>query len=227
MIFCRQSGKSDWRFLPFRGWQQRNYESDMLPVRQPIFQKGSVSVQISQFFINGDIRGAIAYMRCHAEFRDILPAYVAVFENREYRTYPVPDFLNEILCQYQIYCRDIFYCGLPETEAAGKLLTRLKTLLNLPDAEEPRLAEELRAVFEAAGYHALFGKTQGYYGPYIWRDTVPTVFRVELPEGTADYTVNILDGFVFRGWMDYLTFGRYGTGGWTSPDGTINCIRQA
>jgi len=27
--------------------------------------------------------------------------------------------------------------------------------------------------------------------------------------------------------MDYLTFGRYGTGGWTSPDGTINCIRQA
>ena len=227
MIFCRQSGKSDWRFLPFRGWQQRNYESDMLPVRQPIFQKGRVSVQISQFFINGDIRGAIAYMRCHAEFRDILPAYVAVFENREYRTYPVPDFLNEILCQYQIYCRDIFYCGLPETEAAGKLLTRLKTLLNLPDAEEPRLAEELRAVFEAAGYHALFGKTQGYYGPYIWRDTVPTVYRVELPEGTADYTVNILDGFVFRGWMDYLTFGRYGTGGWTSPDGTINCIRQA
>ncbi len=152
-------------------------------------------MQISQFFINGDIRGAIAYMRCHAEFRDILPAYVAVFENREYRTYPVPDFLNEILCQYQIYCRDIFYCGLPETEAAG--------------------------------YHALFGKTQGYYGPYIWRDTVPTVYRVELPEGTADYTVNILDGFVFRGWMDYLTFGRYGTGGWASPDGTINCIRQA
>ena len=195
MIFCRQSGKSDWRFLPFRGWQQRNYESDMLPVPQPIFQKGRVSVQISQFFINGDIRGAIAYMRCHAEFRDILPAYVAVFENREYRTYPVPDFLNEILCQYQIYCRDIFYCGLPETEAAG--------------------------------YHALFGKTQGYYGPYIWRDTVPTVYRVELPEGTADYTVNILDGFVFRGWMDCLTFGRYGTGGWTSPDGTINCIRQA
>ncbi len=27
--------------------------------------------------------------------------------------------------------------------------------------------------------------------------------------------------------MDYLTFGRYGTGGWTSPDGRINCIEQA
>ena len=82
-------------------------------------------------------------------------------------------------------------------------------------------------MFEAEGYHALFGKTQGYYGPYIWRDTVPTVYRVELPGGTAEYTVNLLKGFVFRGWMDYLTFGRYGTSGWASPDGTINCVAQA
>ena len=82
-------------------------------------------------------------------------------------------------------------------------------------------------MFEQHGYHALFGKTQGYYGPYIWRDTVPTVYRVELPDGTAEYTVNILKGFVFRSWMDYLTFGRFGTGGWASPDGTINCVEQA
>ena len=27
--------------------------------------------------------------------------------------------------------------------------------------------------------------------------------------------------------MDYLTFGRYGTGGWASPDGTIHCVEQA
>lgn len=27
--------------------------------------------------------------------------------------------------------------------------------------------------------------------------------------------------------MDYLTFGRYGTDGWASPDGAINCIAQA
>lgn len=50
---------------------------------------------------------------------------------------------------------------------------------------------------------------------------------MELPDGSAEYTVNLLKGFVFRSWMDYLTFGRYGTGGWASPDGTINCIEQA
>lgn len=184
-------------------------------------------MEISRFFMNGDIKGAIAYMRNHEEFKDILPAYVAIFENCEYRTYEIPDILNDILRLYQIYYRDTFYCGLPEAEAADKLLTGLKVLLDVPDAEEAVLTGKLQSVFEKNGYHALFGKTQGYYGPYIWRDTVPTVYRVELPGGTAEYTVNILKGFVFRSWMDYLTFGRYGTGGWASPDGTINCIEQA
>ena len=184
-------------------------------------------MQISQFFINGDIKGAIAYMRNHEEFKDILPAYVAIFEDCEYRTFEIPDILNDILRLYHIYFRDTFYCRLPEAEAADKLLTGLKVLLDMPDAEEELLTEQLQSVFEAKGYHALFGKTQGYYGPYIWRDTVPTVYRVELPSGTAEYTVNILKGFVFRSWMDYLTFGMYGTRGWASPDGTINCIEQA
>lgn len=184
-------------------------------------------MEIRRFFLNGDIKGAIAYMREHEEYKDILPAYTAIFEDGEYRTFEVPDALNDILRQYQIYYRDVFYCGLPETEAADKLRTRLKALLHLPDAGEELLTERLRSAFEAEDYHALFGKTQGYYGPYIWRDTVPTVYRVELPGGTAEYTVNILKGFVFRSWMDYLTFGRFGTGGWASPDGTINCIAQA
>lgn len=184
-------------------------------------------MQISQFFIRGDIKGAIAYMRDHEEFKDVLPAYVAIFENCEYRTYEVSDNLSDVLRLYQIYFRDVFYCGLPEADAADKLLAGLRALLNMPDADEELPAERLQSMFASDGYHSLFGKTQGYYGPYIWRDTVPVVYRVELPDGTAEYTVNLLKGFVFRGWMDYLTFGRYGTGGWTSPDGTINCIEQA
>lgn len=182
---------------------------------------------ISQFFLKGDIKGAIAYMRSHEEFKDIVPAYAAIFEDCEYRTFEITDMLNNILRLYQIYFRDTFYCGLPEAEAADKLLIQLKALLNVPDAEEEFLTKQLQSLFEAKGYHALFGKTQGYYGPYIWKDTIPTVYRVELPGGTAEYTVNILKGFVFRSWMDYLTFGKYGTGGWASPDGTINCIEQA
>lgn len=184
-------------------------------------------MQIRQFFLNGDMKGAIEYMRNHEEFNDILPAYVAIFENCEYRTFEMPDLLNKILLSYQVYFRDVFYCGVSEEESACKLLSQLKAILDMPDADEDLLAEQLKSVFEQNGYHALFGRTQGYYGPYIWRDTVPTVYSVELPGGTAEYTVNILKGFVFRSWMDYLTFGMYGTRGWASPDGTINCIEQA
>ena len=184
-------------------------------------------MQISQFFVNGDIKGAIEYMRSHEEFKDVFPAYVAIFENCEYRRFEVPDVLNDILRLYQVYYRDVFYCGLPETDAADKLLSGLKALLNMPDADENALAEKLKFVFEVFGFVAIFGKTQGYYGPYVWRETAPTVYSVELPGGTAEYTVNILRGFVFRSWMDYLTFGRFGTNGWASPDGTINCIEQA
>ena len=184
-------------------------------------------MQISQFFLNGDIKGAIAYMRDHEEFKDILPAYIAIFEDCKYRTFEIPDVLNDILRLYQIYFRDVFYCGVSEADAANQLRTQLKRLLNMPDADEALLTEKLQSAFEEKGYHALFGKTQGYYGPYIWRETQPTVYRVDLPDGTAESTVNILKGFIFRSWMDYLTFGRYGTGGWASPDGTINCIEQA
>mgnify|MGYP007002429070 CR=1 FL=1 len=184
-------------------------------------------IQISRFFISGDIKGAIAYMRDHEKFKGILPAYVAIFENCEYRTYEVSDSLNTVLRLYQVYFRDTFYCGLPEADAADKLLSGLRALLNMLDADEGLLTERLQSMFASDGYHALFGKTQGFYGPYIWRETVPTVYRVELPDGTEEYTVNILSGFIFRGWMDYLTFGRYGTGGWTSSDGTINCVGQA
>ena len=69
------------------------------------------AMQIQDFFINGDMKGAIAYMREHQEFGDILPAYIAVFENCQYRTYDVPEFLNQILLQYQVYYRDFFIAG--------------------------------------------------------------------------------------------------------------------
>ena len=68
-------------------------------------------MEIQPFFLNGDMKGAIAYMRAHEEFRDILPAYAAIFENQEYRTYEIPDALNTILRLYQVYFRDVFYAA--------------------------------------------------------------------------------------------------------------------
>ena len=184
-------------------------------------------MDISQFFVRGDIKGAIEFMREHDEYRDILPEYVAIFEEEKYLSYDIPSDLNDILLLYQIYYRDIFYCGIPESKASERLLEGLNDILGTKDADEVILGNNLQELFKNKGYCSQFGKTQGFFGPYVWKETVPTVYKVELPGGTAEYKVNILKGFVFRSWMDYLTFGRFGTGGWASPDGTINCIEKA
>lgn len=184
-------------------------------------------MDISQFFVRGDIKGAIEFMREHDEYRDILPEYVAIFEEEKYLSYDIPSDLNDILLLYQIYYRDIFYCGIPESKASERLLEGLKDILGTKDVDEVILGNNLQELFKDKGYYSQFGKTQGFFGPYVWKETVPTVYKVELPGGTAEYKVNILKGFVFRSWMDYLTFGRFGTGGWASPDGTINCIEKA
>ena len=184
-------------------------------------------MDISQFFVRGDIKGAIEFMREHDEYRDILPEYVAIFEEEKYLSYDIPSDLNDILLLYQIYYRDIFYCGIPESKASERLIAGLNDILGTKDADEVILGNNLQELFRDKGYCSQFGKTQGFFGPYVWKETVPTVYKVELPGGTAEYKVNILKGFVFRSWMDYLTFGRFGTGGWASPDGTINCIEKA
>lgn len=98
-------------------------------------------MQISRFFLNKDIKGAIEYMRNHDEIKDVLPAYIAIYENCEYRKFEIPSILNDILLLYQVYFRDVFYCGLSEEAAADKLLTQLKMLMNMPKADEEQLTK--------------------------------------------------------------------------------------
>lgn len=135
-------------------------------------------MDISQFFLNGDLKGAIAYMREHGEFKDVLPAYVAIFENGAYRAYEIPDELNEILRLYQIYFRDTFYCGVSEKEAADKLLTNLKVLLHMPNADEELLTEKLRSTFEERGVSRAFWENAGILRPvYLAGDPAHRLLR--------------------------------------------------
>ena len=60
-------------------------------------------MEIRRFFLNGDLKGAIAYMREHEEYKDILPAYTAIFEDGEYGAFELQDALTAMLRRYQIY----------------------------------------------------------------------------------------------------------------------------
>lgn len=180
---------------------------------------------IAGYFIRGDISGAIAFMKGIPELGGLVQPYIDIFEKEQYLHYDIPESLDRILLCYQQYFRDVFY--LHKANAEAELLEKLQKELNLPNAAPTAVTEEMTRRFNAQGYQLLCGKTNGYYGPYVWKETVPTAFEVELPETTSTYRVNMLRGFVMRSWMDYLTFGEKGTGGWTAPDGTINCVENA
>lgn len=59
-------------------------------------------MQISRFFMNGDIKGAIAYMRSHEEFNDVLPAYVALsrIANIANMIYRMPSTVSCVCIRY-------------------------------------------------------------------------------------------------------------------------------
>ena len=176
---------------------------------------------LKNYFIKEDLPGAIDYMSQFPEMSETTEAYKDLFCCEHYIHYDIPDVLTEILLIYQKYFRDVFYLKIQEETASSSLLQCLKQKLGSDDLEKA-----LKSLFEANGYHILTGKTEGHYGPYVWKTTKVTTYNVELPNGVSKYTVNLLSDFVMASWMDYLTFGQYGTSGWIGKDGTINCIES-
>ncbi len=182
------------------------------------------------YILKGDLIGAMDYIKQAPELVGLYQRCVDLFERENYLTYEVDADLNELLTLYQRYYRDAFYLRLGKEEAAERLRRRLADRLGL-DREEAELdameENQVARAFESRGFHFLGGLTSGYYGPYIWRTTETKTYQVELPEGVQTYTVRLLDGFISKSWVDYLSFGRNGTGGWTDADGVINCVRSA
>ena len=182
------------------------------------------------YIIKGDLLSAITYIKQFPEKSDLYNRFASVFEHEQYISYEVDAELNEILLAYQQYYRDVFYLCIAKGQAENKLKERLAKLLGiinehlaLCDLEQKCLVD----LFESRGLHFLGGKSSGYYGPYIWRTTETVSYDVELPDGVQNYSVKLLAGFITRSWIDYLSFGEIGPGGWADGDGYINCVRSA
>lgn len=182
------------------------------------------------YIIKGDLLSAITYIKQFPKKSDLYNRFVSVFEHEQYISYEVDAELNEILLAYQQYYRDAFYLCINKKQAENELKERLAKLLGIVN-EHIELCEleqkNLVDLFESRGLHFLGGKTGGYYGPYIWRTTETVSYDVELPDGVQNYSVKLLDDFITRSWIDYLSFGEIGSGGWTDGDGYINCVKSA
>lgn len=181
------------------------------------------------YIVKGDLIGAIGYVKQFPEQAALYHRFMTVFDEEQYIIYELDADLNKILTLYQQYYRDVFYLCIDKEKSDRKLQNNFAMLfgitdkcVELCDLEENQIAK----AFESRGLHFLGGKSSGYFGPYIWKSTEIVDCIVELPDGHQHYTVKLLDGFICRSWIDYLSFGEIGTGGWSDGDGIINCVKS-
>lgn len=181
------------------------------------------------YIIKGDLPGALRYIERFPEQIRLLEKYMSIFKYKQYINYPVDAELNCILQIYQQYFCDVFFLNNGNDEAEKKLREKLAEFLGikgtteLSDIEQNQVTE----LFRRKGFYFMGGKTSGYYGPYIWEESQAKTYEVELPKGIKEYKVMLLDKFIIKSWIDYLSFGKISPGGWTDRDGIINCIKSS
>ena len=178
--------------------------------------------------LQADALGAADYLRRFPEKQQLAQQYHERFELRRFDAPTGHDLISAVLHAYADYYCDACWKHMKRAAAEINLHDQLRSLfpktgrMSLQDMEDT----VIREAFAAAGYHFLGGCTEGLRGPYVWRDTETCTYDAALPDGTQPYTVKLLDGFIHKSWLDYLSFGALGTGGWTDDDGVICCIRS-
>lgn len=187
----------------------------------------------SGLLIQGDLHGAVSYLAQFPEQQELLERYRAVFDRGEVLRRSDNELVNQVDAVFQAYYRAVFWLRQPEEAAKAGLCAALARLTGKPyDPEAPldeqmeNMEAEIAKRVTAEGLHYLGGKTSGWYGPYIWKTNEQTVYSVELPKDQIQVKVVMMKGFVSRSWLDFLSFGRVGTGGWTKEDG-LYCVWEA
>lgn len=177
--------------------------------------------------IQGNLTEAMAYLSCFPERSARYERYLSVFEQGRLIDYDIDSALSDILRLYQQYYRDVFYLKADAAQAEEELLRRLADYLGVASCPEDSIEDKAAECFLSCGFHFLGGKTSGYRGPYVWKSTETKTYEVELPEGAGEYTIRLLDGFICRSWIDYISFGEVSPGGWTDGDGIICCAKDS
>jgi len=154
--------------------------------------------------VRGRLPDALEYLRKFPEQSARYDRYVSRFEKNEQNDISGDVILDDVLRLYHGYYRDVFYLGADAQSAADKLRQALAVRFGSGSLDELEQGA-VKHAFEKAGYSFLGGTTGGYYGPYIWKDTLDARYEVELPENEADA---VLRGRAARRQMsleEYLT----------------------
>lgn len=190
----------------------------------------------NSLLIQGKLREAVKYLSEFEENKTLVEKYHEVFEQKKDITRSDNEMIQKIDAIYQEYYRSVFWEEKQEEFALRYLYETFSIMLGDP-IQTCKTREEMiqtinliefkiKNIVEGEGYQYLGDTTAAWYGPYIWKETIPFVYHIELPDEHYDMTVNMMEGFVSRSWLDYLSFGKIGTGGWAKEEGQLYCVKE-
>lgn len=182
----------------------------------------------SSFLVKGDLHEAIKYVKSCSDKDEMVRKYKDVFEENEPYRRTENSVIHEVDLIYQTYYKQVFWYKKPVDEANTELFMSLRNHCGVDESyeEEHEVEEVIKKLVNEQGYEYLGGVTAGYYGPYIWKESNKETYEVELPSGIEHYSVIMMTGLISRSWMDFLSLGTVGTGGWSAKDGTICCFKK-
>lgn len=185
-------------------------------------------LKFNSYLIKGQLREAVKYLGYFQEKDDLLQQYINIFEEGHYCKRTDNEIIGNIDKIYQNYYRNVFWNNISNEKAIELLIHELWTYCgsktDLPKDE--KIETNIYKIVESEGYQYLGGITSGFYGPYIWEKSSEVIYEVELPCGIEMYSIIMMDGFISRSWLDFISFGQIGTGGWADENGTLCCVRN-
>lgn len=150
--------------------------------------------------------------------------YKKRFIDREKKQYDIKKpLLVSILHEYEEYYISVFYDRVPRGKAKKNLRLGLCKILKTHKLTMMFLEKQIKRLFEENGFHFLGMSTSGYYGPYIWRKTEKVIYNIEIPNGKLELPVFFMHEFIMKSWLDYISLGKIGTGGWSKKEG-LYCV---
>lgn len=183
--------------------------------------------EFKPYLWKGQLHEAVDYLSNFPDKKELHQKYLKVFKEGEYYKRTDNLVISELDKIYQKYYRNVFWMKMPQEQTTKLLFQELEAFcekhLATPNGETE---ENIKVIVNREGYECLCGITQGYFGPYIWKNSTKVTYEVELPNGIEPYQVIMMDGFISRSWLDFISFGMTGAGGWADGNGTLCCVRS-
>lgn len=179
--------------------------------------------------VRGDVLSAYEYLVSQPENRQEEERFVQQLHGRflvdepQYQIESGDPIVQGVMTAYYRYFTDVLTKRLSPITAEHELLTGLNAYVR---AESIEAAEDkIKLVFNARGYYFLGGKTQSFWGSYVWKTQESKTFNVSLPTSMERVHVYFMRDFLMKSWLDFATFGLSATGGWANDDG-LYCVSE-